>query len=101
MVLVYPPFTGRPVLDFTFGSWSADPDKIELRRTAGVAAASCARTSPNAGDGLNLGWRTGNPVGFGPIVIVTINPLAPASIFWNNQLLRSERAVNRLDRKLT
>ena len=35
------------------------------------------------------------------MVIVTINPLAPASIFWNNRLLRSGRAVNRLDRKLT
>jgi hypothetical protein len=34
-------------------------------------------------------------------VIVTINPLAPASIFWNNRILRSELAVNRLDRKLT
>jgi hypothetical protein len=34
-------------------------------------------------------------------VIVTINPLAPASIFWNNRFLRSELAVNRLDRKLT
>ena len=55
-----------------------------------------------AGDGLRAEpWRTGNPAGFGPIVIVTINPLAPASIFWNNRLLRSERAVNRLDRKPT
>jgi hypothetical protein len=32
---------------------------------------------------------------------VTINPLAPAAIFWNNRLLRPELAVNRLDRKLT
>ena len=35
------------------------------------------------------------------IEIVTINPLAPAAIFWNNRFLRSERAVNRLDRKPT
>jgi hypothetical protein len=34
-------------------------------------------------------------------MIVTINPLAPAAIFWNNPQARSERAVNRLDRKLT
>jgi len=34
-------------------------------------------------------------------VTVTINPLAPAAIFWNNRFLRSERAVNRLDRKPT
>jgi len=38
---------------------------------------------------------------FMSIVIVTINPLAPASIFWNNRFLRSERAPNRLDRKPT
>jgi len=52
-----------------------------------------------------LGWMMGKPGGFFidflSAVFVTINPLAPASIFWNNQLLRSELAVNRLDRKLT
>jgi hypothetical protein len=53
-------------------------------------------------DGLRLGRRTGKPGQvFSSVVIVTINPLAPASIFWNNRFLRSELAVNRLDRKLT
>jgi hypothetical protein len=54
------------------------------------------------GAGLALGVKDRQTERFfSSVVIVTINPLAPASIFWNNRFLRSERAVNRLDRKLT
>lgn len=45
-----------------------------------------------------IGWKAGPPR---PSLIVTINPLAPAAIFWNNRVTRSNWAVNRLDRKLT
>src|SRR5690242_3562604 len=61
---------------------------------------SCSKGTDGGWGEWARGGRRANRVGFLSVAFVTINPLAPASIFWNNRLLRSERAVNRLDRKL-
>ena len=66
----------------------------DIRDRYDKAALACAGMYSSA----VKAWR---PTRFWFRPIVTINPLAPAAIFWNNQIPRFEWAVNRLNRKLT